>query len=180
MVMATPQAAPEQLLTPAQVAAIVFVDPKTVSRWARAGKIPSMRTPGGHRRFRSCDVEALMRADHGPEQRQVTPVRPLSGATLSRGDPDAAGAAGDVARAAADAMITEAVAIALEAQADAAAEAVTERAAAVVAAAAIAAAAASRARDARAVAAAEAALAQDLARSDSVAAPPRSILSVAR
>ncbi|MCW2868529.1 MAG: binding domain protein excisionase family, partial [Marmoricola sp.] len=42
---------PGALLTPAEVAAILFVDPKTVTRWARAGKLNCFRTPGGHRRF---------------------------------------------------------------------------------------------------------------------------------
>lgn len=35
------------------------VDPLTVTRWARAGKLPSRRTPGGHRRYRAADVRAL-------------------------------------------------------------------------------------------------------------------------
>src|SRR5690349_3272661 len=48
-----------ELLTPGAVAAVLFVDPKTVTRWARAGKIDSIRTPGGHRRYRRSDVEAL-------------------------------------------------------------------------------------------------------------------------
>jgi excisionase family DNA binding protein len=37
--------------TPAQVAHIFNVDPKTVYRWANAGKLKSFFTPGGHRRF---------------------------------------------------------------------------------------------------------------------------------
>jgi excisionase family DNA binding protein len=41
---------PERLLTPAEVAAMFRVDPKTVTRWARAGKLSSIRTLGGHRR----------------------------------------------------------------------------------------------------------------------------------
>ena len=36
--MAAQQAPSEHLLTPAEVAALVFVDPKTVSRWATAGR----------------------------------------------------------------------------------------------------------------------------------------------
>ena len=115
-----------------------------------------------------------MRADHVPGQRQTAPRSPLlAGPTVPRQGPDAAG---NLARAAADAMVAEAVAIALEAQADAAAEVVSERAAAVLVAAATAAAAAAKARDARAVAAAEAALAQDLARKDSVEAHPTAIV----
>ncbi len=39
--------APEALLTPAEVAALFRVDPKTVTRWAKAGKLSSIRTLGG-------------------------------------------------------------------------------------------------------------------------------------
>lgn len=50
----------EQLLTPAEVAAMFRVDPKTVTRWANTGRLESIRTLGGHRRFREADVrEAL-------------------------------------------------------------------------------------------------------------------------
>ena len=42
----------EKLLTPSEVAAIFRVDPKTVTRWAKVGKLSSIRTLGGHRRFR--------------------------------------------------------------------------------------------------------------------------------
>src|SRR5450631_2584259 len=34
----------DALLTPAEVAALFRVDPKTVTRWARAGKLTSLRT----------------------------------------------------------------------------------------------------------------------------------------
>jgi excisionase family DNA binding protein len=36
------------------------VDPKTVTRWASAGRIGSIRTPGGHRRFRESEVNQLL------------------------------------------------------------------------------------------------------------------------
>ncbi len=49
----------DPLLTPRQVARRFAVDPKTVTRWARDGKLPSIRTPGGHRRYRLSVVEAL-------------------------------------------------------------------------------------------------------------------------
>jgi excisionase family DNA binding protein len=39
------------------------VDPKTVTRWAASGRITSIRTPGGHRRFRESEVRALLRGD---------------------------------------------------------------------------------------------------------------------
>jgi excisionase family DNA binding protein len=44
------------LLTPAEVAAAFRVDPKTVSRWAKAGKLSSVRTLGGHRRYLETEV----------------------------------------------------------------------------------------------------------------------------
>jgi excisionase family DNA binding protein len=53
---------PEPLLTPAEVAALFKVDAKTVTRWAAAGRIGSIRTPGGHRRFRESEVRALLEA----------------------------------------------------------------------------------------------------------------------
>jgi excisionase family DNA binding protein len=47
---------PETLLTPSEVAQLFRVNPKTVTRWARSGKIAAIRTLGGHRRFRASDV----------------------------------------------------------------------------------------------------------------------------
>lgn len=57
----------DPLLTPAEVAALFRVDPKTVTRWAQAGKISSIRTLGGHRRFRRSEVLALLEAAQMPE-----------------------------------------------------------------------------------------------------------------
>jgi excisionase family DNA binding protein len=50
----------ERLLWPREVAEIFQVNPKTVTRWALAGKLPSIKTPGGHRRFRESVVRSLM------------------------------------------------------------------------------------------------------------------------
>ena len=47
-------------MTPAEVAAIFRVDPKTVTRWAKAGKLTSIRTLGGHRRYKDSEVKALL------------------------------------------------------------------------------------------------------------------------
>ena len=57
----------ESLLTPAEVATMFRVDPKTVTRWAKAGKLTSIRTLGGHRRYRESEVRALLGGI--PEQR---------------------------------------------------------------------------------------------------------------
>lgn len=50
----------EQLLTPSEVAAMFRVNPKTVTRWARAGKISAIRTLGGHRRFRASEIRKYL------------------------------------------------------------------------------------------------------------------------
>lgn len=56
----------DPLLTPGEVALMFRVDPKTVTRWAAAGRIGSIRTPGGHRRFYESEVRALL---EGPRER---------------------------------------------------------------------------------------------------------------
>jgi excisionase family DNA binding protein len=52
---------PDHLLTPSEVAALFRVEPTTVTRWAKAGKLASVRTPGGHRRYRQADVHPLLK-----------------------------------------------------------------------------------------------------------------------
>jgi excisionase family DNA binding protein len=52
----------DHLLTPAEVASLFKVDPKTVTRWAQAGKISSLKTLGGHRRYRASQIHALFDA----------------------------------------------------------------------------------------------------------------------
>jgi excisionase family DNA binding protein len=54
--------AEDTLLTPGEVAARFRVDPKTVTRWANAGKLSVVRTLGGHRRYRRSEVEELLTA----------------------------------------------------------------------------------------------------------------------
>jgi excisionase family DNA binding protein len=150
--MAEQPTPPEHLLTSAEVAALVFVDPKTVSRWAQAGKIPCVRTPGGHRRFRTSDVQAILRRGRGEDQlHHETVSPPLNNGGVERGG---MAAAGDTDRTGVDAAVAEAVAIALEVQADVA-EAVLERAAPAAFVAETTASAAMKARRARTLAIAE-------------------------
>jgi excisionase family DNA binding protein len=59
---------PETLLTPSEVATLFRVDPKTVTRWAKAGKLSSIRTLGGHRRYREAEVRGLLNGI--PSQRE--------------------------------------------------------------------------------------------------------------
>lgn len=53
--------APDRLLTPSEVAQLFRVNPKTVTRWARAGKLTAIRTLGGHRRFRASEIDRCLR-----------------------------------------------------------------------------------------------------------------------
>lgn len=57
----------EPLLTPGEVAALFRVDPKTVTRWARTRKIDSIKTVGGHRRYRESVVRELLRSESETE-----------------------------------------------------------------------------------------------------------------
>jgi len=72
-----------RLMTPGEVASIFRVDPKTVTRWAAAGRIGSIRTPGGHRRFRESEVRALLEADDAVDREQ-TAETPAAGAVPGR------------------------------------------------------------------------------------------------
>ena len=59
----TPQGRPSSgargYLRAAEAAALLHVSPKTISRWAREGKLGHVVTLGGHRRFSRSDIEAL-------------------------------------------------------------------------------------------------------------------------
>ena len=45
---------------PMNIAPVLQVSPKTVTRWAKEGKLPSRRTLGGHRRYARADIESLV------------------------------------------------------------------------------------------------------------------------
>lgn len=47
-------------LTADQAAEIMGVHPATLKRWARAGKVPAAKTPGGIYRFRQSDLDAAL------------------------------------------------------------------------------------------------------------------------
>jgi excisionase family DNA binding protein len=57
----------DDLLTPSEVAKLFRVDPKTVTRWAKAGKLSSIRTLGGHRRYQAVEVHRLLAAQRTGE-----------------------------------------------------------------------------------------------------------------
>lgn len=69
----------DRLLKPCEVAQLLRVDPKTVSRWAADGKLGRVKTPGGHNRFRQSEVRAVL------ERHGVTGVEALL-ATVLRHD----------------------------------------------------------------------------------------------
>lgn len=62
----------DELMTPAEVAAVFGVQAKTVAAWARAGRLDAVRTLGGHRRYRRTDVEQLL----GPRSMPESPAVP--------------------------------------------------------------------------------------------------------
>jgi len=55
-------------LRTAEVADILQVSPKTVSRWATEGKLPFLKTLGGHRRYPATNIDQLV------DQLQVRPT----------------------------------------------------------------------------------------------------------
>ena len=52
---------PRDLMTPSEVASLFRVDAKTVTRWAQEGKLPFVRTLGGHRRYPRDEVLRMLR-----------------------------------------------------------------------------------------------------------------------
>lgn len=58
----------DRLMTPGEVAALFRVDPKTVTRWASGGRLSSVLTPGGHRRFLESEVNALLSGTAKPKR----------------------------------------------------------------------------------------------------------------
>jgi excisionase family DNA binding protein len=53
----TPEA--PHYLRAAEVADILHVSPKTVARWAKEGKLPFLKTLGGHRRYPAAEIRQL-------------------------------------------------------------------------------------------------------------------------
>lgn len=55
-----------EYLTPGEVARLLHVSPKTISRWASEGLLPCLVTLGGHRRFRRADIDAAVHRMSAP------------------------------------------------------------------------------------------------------------------
>lgn len=50
----------EKLYTPGEVAEELRVDPKTVTRWCKAGRLPYIKTPGGHHRIKESVLMSIL------------------------------------------------------------------------------------------------------------------------
>ncbi len=58
---------PTRRLTTAEVAFLFQVSPRTVTDWASKGRISSILTPGGHRRYSAKEVKRLLDASYGED-----------------------------------------------------------------------------------------------------------------
>jgi len=54
----------KELMTPSEVAKMLRVDPKTVTRWAARGLIRAVKTPGGQNRFFADDIRAIVNGEN--------------------------------------------------------------------------------------------------------------------
>jgi excisionase family DNA binding protein len=70
-----PEALEGQLLRTADVATLFQVSERTVSEWAKRGQIPSVRTPGGHRRYPAEGIRNLLQAGREGGDRNVQSTR---------------------------------------------------------------------------------------------------------
>jgi excisionase family DNA binding protein len=68
------QLTPHALLTSYQVADLLQVNPSSVNKWIRDGRLPAFRTPGGHRRIRVADVTAFLQAHQMPIPGSLRPA----------------------------------------------------------------------------------------------------------
>lgn len=66
-----PQTLEGQLLRTSDVALLFQVSERTVSEWAKRGQIPSVRTPGGHRRYPAEGIRWLLQESRQSGEREV-------------------------------------------------------------------------------------------------------------
>lgn len=71
MVMAGESAEMPKLLTPAETSNILRVTQRTLSLWAKAGKIEAVMTPTGHRLYAEADVRAIAEGRKRPASRDT-------------------------------------------------------------------------------------------------------------
>ena len=73
---------------------MLAVKPKTVTRWADAGTVSFVRTPGGHRRYQQSEIAALLTQGHHPPDPTASSVD----ASTPAAAPDVGGVAADFRR----------------------------------------------------------------------------------
>ena len=90
-----PQPTEPMYLRTAQVAELLQVSPKTVSRWAQEGRLPYLRTLGGHRRYPDREIRALLETLSEPLAADQPPATsPKAHRTPATPGDDVVGAAG--------------------------------------------------------------------------------------
>jgi excisionase family DNA binding protein len=67
-----PDALEGQLLRTSDVAMLFQVSERTVSEWAKRGQVPSVRTPGGHRRYPAEGIRRLL--EQGRDSGETSPA----------------------------------------------------------------------------------------------------------
>lgn len=65
---------PDELLTSVEVANAFRVDPATVKRWARTGRLTSILTPGGHRRYKTSEINRRLSGFETAAELLLTPA----------------------------------------------------------------------------------------------------------
>jgi excisionase family DNA binding protein len=71
-VMTKPEILPDSLLTSYQVGALLQVNPSSINKWVKDGRIPAFRTPGGHRRIRAADLVSFLLTHNMPVPRTLS------------------------------------------------------------------------------------------------------------
>jgi excisionase family DNA binding protein len=64
----------DPLLTTGEAARRLGISPRTILVWTKQGKLPSLLTPGHHRRFKSSDVDALLTGHMAPRNERTGEV----------------------------------------------------------------------------------------------------------
>jgi excisionase family DNA binding protein len=86
----------EALLTPGEVARLFRVDPKTVTRWEKDGRLASVKTLGGHRRYPQTQINALLTAPGPGDGAVLLALEEVRDLATAHGDPTAAARISDL------------------------------------------------------------------------------------
>jgi excisionase family DNA binding protein len=72
--MNPPEITADSLLTSHQAGSLLQVNPSSINKWVKEGRIPAFRTPGGHRRIRAGDLVAFLNDHQMPVPRTLAPA----------------------------------------------------------------------------------------------------------